>query len=116
MIFFTFVIDECTEERFWPNLRRLYDRNNHTKNREIAQTIRKHEFIMMPQRFESIDKNGNGQLDLNEYISFGRTRFTYFDKNGNDMITAIEFCSGYQPDTLCDSTHASNIEPSSNVE
>lgn len=91
--------DECTGDCFGV---RMWTGRVLGKEREMADIIRRNEFISTPYRFESIDKNSNGQLSLDEYIGFGRERFKYFDGNSDGTITAAEFCTGYHSSMPCD--------------
>lgn len=104
--------DECTGDCFSGRLWPRYGRADKQENRDLADTIRKYEFQSAPYRFESMDTDGNGQLSIDEYVKFGRERFTNFDNDKDDAISASEFCSGYNSSMPCDFKDQVQLEPS----
>ena len=103
------LIDECTGDCFQQRL--WFDKNTKEK-RVMADAIRELEFVSAPYRFDAIDVNGNGQLNLSEYVRFGRDRFQYFDQNKDGAISLVEFCAGYRSSMTCNSKYHADKEPS----
>ena len=74
------------------------------RNAEKAKVYKKHEFGKTPYRFEAIDINKSDDIEMFEYIMFGRERFPYFDRDKNGTIEVDEFCDAYSTSMPCDYT------------
>jgi hypothetical protein len=86
-------IDECVKDCFSYGIR---------AGKRKAEPFRRYEFSSTPYRFEAIDIDGSGALQIYEYILFGRERFPFFDHDENGFIESEEFCSGYHSSMPCD--------------
>ncbi len=89
--------DECQDGCFqWEGP------TNREEPEKTGEIYRNHEFLYTDYRFDAIDRDQNGTLNIYEYLLFGRERFPHFDLDQNGMIEESEFCSSYRSSMPCD--------------